>query len=631
MDPVTIGNTLLSPRSIERILSLPRKDDVYGNLLEILAKFQDIKKFASEIHTEIHLVKPVLKNLGYAYESKPKFFEDQVKGPDVTLFATEEDREKSSELWGTKEYFERTLGILVLKRYGRNLKEGIGGFFLEFENKIPLYQTTYLLKKSRSPWGILTNGKTWMLLRRPSHFEERFIEIDIEAALLQERMDILHIFFHLFSLPGLQAIVPHLLEEERNLLIESLSRAKVSFQKSVKDLRKKVDIYPKAIDLYSQFVPTGQIATTEAYLADRGQAMARPKSRTPDIINEYDIPDLLTYLFMKKPLSTIPNLEGILTGDWRPGNTKDELLSLKILDMTPGFGNISVQLLETLAYLSFVLPYKEKNSFVSQWEDQKSLKSFICDNVLYGIERSHLAFDMLQNTFSRLSGAPARHYRFGNPLIGMSLLDISGAADTSQQMGLFGRNPSEVIEDLRKTYRHYSSLSAQIKEDLQTKNELQAKLTVYRDRIRDFMDLVTAGYFAGSKDQKRIQEMFFSLDSDSSTWQAFRRKDWFGAAKETAKRNGFFHFEIEFPFLLSDSFDFIFVQPFLRYSWEDDLPGIEVTKAYIKRGMTYLKPQGRMVLAVEDPADELVAELKKSRKYEPEKQAGCLIVKKKTP
>ena len=45
-------------------------------LLEILTKFQDIKKFASEIHTETHLIKPILKILGYAYESKPKFFEE---------------------------------------------------------------------------------------------------------------------------------------------------------------------------------------------------------------------------------------------------------------------------------------------------------------------------------------------------------------------------------------------------------------------------------------------------------------------------------------------------------------------------------------------------------------------------
>ncbi|HQP55695.1 MAG TPA: hypothetical protein PLN83_06270, partial [Syntrophorhabdus sp.] len=98
-----------------------------------MTKFQDIKKFASEIHTEIHLVKPMLKLLGFTYESKPKFFEDHVKGPDVALFYSEDFRVKSSKLWGTREYYDNTLGILVLKRYGRNLHEGITGFYLEFE------------------------------------------------------------------------------------------------------------------------------------------------------------------------------------------------------------------------------------------------------------------------------------------------------------------------------------------------------------------------------------------------------------------------------------------------------------------------------------------------------------------
>jgi hypothetical protein len=143
------------------------------------------------------------------------------------------------------------------------------------------------------------------------------------------------------------------------------------------------------------------------------------------------------------------------------------------------------------------------------------------------------------------------------------------------------------------------------------------------------MDLITASYFAGSKDQRRVQDIFFSLDSDDAAWESLRRQDWFIGAKEVAKRNAFFHFEIEFPFLLSDAFDFIFIQPLLCYSWEDDLPGPEVTKTYIKRGMTYLKPQGRMVLVMEDPADDLMAELKKSRKYDTVKQDGFLVLRKK--
>jgi hypothetical protein len=124
MQPLILQNTLFTPASIETLSSMPIENSVHSALTELLIKFQDIKKFASEIHTEIHLVKPMLKILGFTYESKPKFFEDHVKDPDVALFPSEDTRAKSSKLWGTKEYYDNVLCILVLKRYGRNLHEG---------------------------------------------------------------------------------------------------------------------------------------------------------------------------------------------------------------------------------------------------------------------------------------------------------------------------------------------------------------------------------------------------------------------------------------------------------------------------------------------------------------------------
>ena len=54
---------------------------------------------------------------------------------------------RTSQLWGTREYYINTLGMVLLKRYGRNLHEGISGFYLEFESKMPVYQMVYLLKK----------------------------------------------------------------------------------------------------------------------------------------------------------------------------------------------------------------------------------------------------------------------------------------------------------------------------------------------------------------------------------------------------------------------------------------------------------------------------------------------------
>ena len=96
MHPAIVRNTLLSPAYTEKIFAFPREDEACAGLREVVARFREMKDTASEIQTEIHLVKPMLKILGYLVESKPKFFEDHVKGPDFALFCSEADRLASS-------------------------------------------------------------------------------------------------------------------------------------------------------------------------------------------------------------------------------------------------------------------------------------------------------------------------------------------------------------------------------------------------------------------------------------------------------------------------------------------------------------------------------------------------------
>ena len=628
MHPSISRNTLFSQASIEEILRLPGEEGLYTSISEILIKFQDIKKFASEIHTETHLIKPILKIFGYAYESKPKFFEEHVKGPDVVMFTSEEGRAKSSQLWESREYYNNALCILLLKRYGRNLQEGISGFYLEFENRIPIYQMIYLLKKTKTPWGILTNGRHWVLLKKPLHFEIRLFEIDLETSLFEGDEATIHLFYQIFSLFGLKKTIPEALEEERKGLIEVLKEKKIYIQKSIQGLRKRVDIYPKITNTYKELLPEKKLLSTEAYLEEKHIQLENKDYIRQNIMNEYNASDIFSYLFIKKAYEPALNLEEIILKERGTHYTKEDLLSLKILDMTPCFGNITTQLIDSLAYLSFVLPYKEKNTFTAEWEDELGLKKYIINNLLYGIERSHISFDILQNIMNNRFNSTASHYKLGNPLIGISLKDISSTSDVKNQMNLFNKHPKDVIMDFKEMYTLYFSLSEKIKEDLKSREEIEVNLKIYTERIRDLLDIITTTYFSKSVDNKKTQDMLFSLDSDEYTWESLRKKDWFIESKEIAKRNGFFHLEIEFPFLLNNAFDFIFVQPALHYVWEEDPPIMEETKAYIKRGMTYLKQQGTMIIISEHAEDHLLQELKKSKKYEIEIQPGMLILKK---
>ncbi len=629
MSSYILRNTLFSLESIEALLSLPENTDLGASLFDLLTKFQEIKKFASEIHTEIHLVKPVLKSLGHTYESKPKFFEEHIKNPDVALFVSEEERVNNSHLWGTQEYYTNTLGIVLLKRYGRNLHEGISGFYLEFENKMPIYQILYLLKKSRTPWGILTNGKHWILIRRPVQFEIRMIEIDVEGAVFEGDEQALHLFCQIFSSTGLKKLLPDMLEEERKRLLKDLTEKRVSLDKQLSDQKKKVDYYPTIIRAYRQFFSAWPLPSTESYLKEKNITVREKDSEGSGLINSYDHTDILSYLFSKKGSQVNPHLEEIILGEKSRRYTKEDIFALRILDVTPGFGALSTRLVDALAYLSFVLPYREKNTFRAEWEEESALKKCIIDTILYGIERSHISFDILQNTMKSRFGLSGRNYRLGNPLIGMPLKSIVNAIDSTNQMALFNKHPKDVIQEFKELYTLFYSLSDKIKEDLELRSATEIKLLVYTERIRDLLDVMTATYFTKTVENKRIQEMLFALDGNDAAWTSIRSQGWFAESKDIAKRNGFFHLEIEFPFLLGNAFDFIFVQPSLNYSWEEELPLAEATKAFVKRGMSYLKQEGKLVIISTQAIGQLVPELKKSKRYELESAEGICVLKKK--
>ncbi|MCX5811683.1 MAG: hypothetical protein NT178_03960 [Proteobacteria bacterium] len=633
MHPSILRNTLISEASIKKILSLPGETGTYLSLSEILAKFENIKKFASEIHTEIRLIKPILKVFGYAYESKPKFYEDNIKGPDVALFTAEENRVATSPLWGTKEYYDNALGILLLKRYGRTLNKGISGFYLEFENKIPIYQLIYLLKKIKTPWGILTNGRNWILIKKSVNFEIKLIEIDIEKPSSEGNDEILHLFYHMFSLNGLNNTIPDLIKEERDKQIELLKENKAFARNSLLGIKKKTEIYPKIAHFSKAFFPDQALLSTETHLDERhieAATIENKISEKPDIINEYDTPDIFSYLFVKNEYHAGFNVEGIFLSN-NQKYTKEDVLSFKILDMTPGFGAVTTRVLEELAYLSFVLPYKEKNTFVTEWEDEYTLKNYILNNVMYGIERSHISLDIFQNLIKNRFDTPARHYKSGNPLIGISIKDLPDFSDLKNQMNLFNRNPGEIIQDFRDTYKLYFNLSDKIKEDVEVKKEIEIKLNIYRERIRDTLDVITSTYFSRLIENRNVQDLLFGLDSSESTWDNFRKKNWFIESKDIAKKNGFFHFEIEFPFLLQSAFDFIYVQPSFNYIWEDESPLIEITKAYIKSGMRYLKPEGKLIICAENVEKDLLVELQKSKKYNIESKAGSIVISRGNP
>lgn len=626
-----VRNTLLPPGFIDKTLLLPKPHEAISVLHENLVKFQQIKDFASELQTEKQLIRPMLKALGYAFEVKPRFFEDHIKEPDFALFASEEERLSASHLWGSDRYFTNVLALMTAKRYGRNLEEGVTGFFLEFENRIPMYQTMYLLKRSKVSWGIVTNGRNWVLLQRPSAAEKRIIEMDLEGALSENAEEALALFVHLFSAKGLTSFIPDLIDSGRSDLGRFLEREKQSTNALLKEDAPKAEAYPRLVSLYSTIFPDRSLTLTERYLQEKAIRSGPSSHPAPPDVDSYDESEIFHYLLARRDSAVCGPIdyEEILIGDRAEIRSKEQLFKLKILDMTPGFGVTAVQLVEGIAYLSLLLPYQEKNSFVAEWEHGPALYRSILDRMLFGTEKSHPALDILQHALYSRFGATGKNYRLGNPLLGMSLRDIEGLADTKNQVTLFSKPPHEILADFRETYKRFFLLSDKIREDAQLKEELGVGLLQAAERIRDILDIVTAGYFIKIGDGKKIREFLYNLDAGEQTWEALRSNDWFVAAKDLARRNNFFHMELEFPLLLNDKFDLIFIQPSLSYLWEDRTPLPEIGKAYIKRALTYLKQNGRIVLLIGQDSNDLLSEVKKAKKYSVEVRNSTAVIRRR--
>jgi predicted XRE-type DNA-binding protein len=223
--------------------------------------------------------------------------------------------------------------------------------------------------------------------------------------------------------------------------------------------------------------------------------------------------------------------------------------------------------------------------------------------------------------------APGVNYRLGNPLLGMSLGELFASSGDEGRTGFFSEDSGDVMSRLKEMHRLHATLSDRIKEDALVKNEIEATLGVYRQRIGEIMDLMTASCFEEALEMEKISELLYHIDGDEEIWQAARAEKWYVSAREMAGKKHFFHMEVEFPFLLNDGFDAVFIQPALNYLWDERVPAGEITKAYIKRAMAYLKQTGVIVL-MGAGLDELVPELRKSKRYAVDARGRAVMVRR---
>lgn len=137
----------------------------------------------NEAQTEEHFIKPVLNELGFAYEVQTQIYSRGRQQADYTLFANEQSRRQACSSDEQEAFFSRALAMAEAKSWERALGEKSKND----DNNSPSFQIVGYLDGTRVNWGILTNGRKWRLYYRLSRLPvQEFYEVDL-VDLLENR------------------------------------------------------------------------------------------------------------------------------------------------------------------------------------------------------------------------------------------------------------------------------------------------------------------------------------------------------------------------------------------------------------------------------------------------------------
>lgn len=201
-----------------------------GKILELITLFKDSKHFPSynEAQLEEHLIKPVLKILGFEFEVQA----DVGTGsdyPDYALFGVYD----KSKVWKNKEaLFKEALTICEAKRWDRELDRPDKDKMSKSWN--PSFQIWVYLNRTEKDWGILTNGRKWRLYHKEPR-TDKFFEIDLSQIVEKKDVKALKYFWLFFSRNAFESSGPS------GCYLDNIIHGSVDYAKRVgEDLKENV-------------------------------------------------------------------------------------------------------------------------------------------------------------------------------------------------------------------------------------------------------------------------------------------------------------------------------------------------------------------------------------------------------
>lgn len=185
MDQPFLNQGLFSDHYLETVTpSLPEWGEdvsaVKGALAEIWESASGLVH-GHEGQTEEHWIRPVLLQLGYAFQVQTAVpdADGGMRWPDYALFEGDGVRGAAEASAGTRAYFENALAIADAKVWDSRLDRRS-----EAGSRNPNYQIDLYLRETDRLWGILTNGRIWRLYCRDTSYRlDSYYEVDLISLL----------------------------------------------------------------------------------------------------------------------------------------------------------------------------------------------------------------------------------------------------------------------------------------------------------------------------------------------------------------------------------------------------------------------------------------------------------------
>lgn len=326
-----------------------------------------------------------------------------------------------------------------------------------------------------------------------------------------------------------------------------------------------------------QYIPAGAVY----FASDHRERKASGSYFTPEDVVDYIVENTVgeklkgikeTFLKEQAPIITAiknaineeekQSLAGLLESE-ALRFIRNEVLNLSILDPAMGSGHFLVNAVNLIS--NFITEFFNELGFISKTNSSTEYwRRWVVENCIYGVDINPLAVELAKLSLWILSMTKDQplsylnhHLKCGNSLVGARLSDIgiyplSNRKSNNLQLSLFSQNP-ELLASVNEAVKKASLIASQGSEthqDVDIKKKWQEDLDRSLSGYKSIFNVHTGVYF----DQSAI---------DENRYLNLVRNTDFQEARSMEKENNYFHWELEFPYILlqENGFDCVIGNP----------------------------------------------------------------------